>query len=173
MIRIVPLGGAAAPQLAPDLVWNGLAGDLALGLNGGLRSSQQIATAVLICLMTDVRVEPAELRDGDTNKGWPGDGFDLRDNEVPLGSRLWLLRRSAVGDFAAPRLAEDYARAALQTLVDQGVCARVEVSAAADPARNRLDLSVELFGRDGGRVFNSRFGVLWDQLHGVSRPLDL
>ena len=172
MIRIVPLRDNAPLQLAPDLIWDGLAGDLTLGTDGGLRASQQLATAVLICLMTDVRVEPEELRDGDVNKGWPGDGFDLRDSETALGSRLWLLRRRTVNDTDVPRLAEDYSRDALQTLVDQEVCARVEVTALAEPARNRLDLDIELFGRDGGRVFNQRFGVLWEQLNGVSKPLD-
>ncbi len=170
-IRIIPLSGETSTQLAPDLVWNGVTGDLAIS-GSGLRSEQQIATAVLICLMTDIRVDADELRDGDINKGWPGDGFDLRGGETALGSRLWLLRRRTVDDSETPRLAEDHARDALQTLIDQGVCVRVEAVATADPARNRLDLAIALYGRSGAEIFNQRFGVLWEQLNGVSKPLD-
>ena len=170
-IRIIPLAGEASAQLAPDLVWNGVVGDLAIS-GTGLRSEQQIATAVLICLMTDIRVEADELRDGDVNKGWPGDGFDLRGDETALGSRLWLLRRRTLDDSEAPRLAEDHAREALQTLIDQGVCVRVEAAATANPASGRLDLDIALYGRAGAEIFNQRFGVLWEQLNGVSKPLD-
>jgi phage gp46-like protein len=173
MIRIIPLGNEAAPQLSPDLIWNGLFGDLAIAPAGGLRSEQQLATAVLICLMTDRRVDPSELRDGDTNKGWPGDPAFIRDTGVPIGSRLWLLRRRSVSEIETPRLAEDYAREALQTLIDQEACVRVDATATAVPARNRLDLDIALYGRDGGAVYQQKFGVLWEQLYGVSKPLSL
>ena len=168
-MRIVALDVAREPLLDPDLVWNGLFGDLALtGLNdavnpGGFRAEQALATAVLICLQTDRRVEATELRDGDTNRGWPGDGFDLAPGETPLGSKLWLLRRRSLTDELILD-AEDYAREALATLIDQGAVVRVDVTAVANKPANRLDLDVALYGRDGGQVFNSRYGVLWDQI---------
>ena len=177
-MRIIPLAPEAEPSLAPDLAWNGRVGDIAPagldehGNRGGLRARQQIATAVLICLMTDRRVDPSELREGDENRGWPGDGFDLAGGETALGSKLWLLARRAVDDVTVPRLAEDYAIEALQTLIDQGVCARVEATAVADPERNRLDLDISLYGRVGAAIFQQRFAVLWGQLDGISRPLD-
>jgi phage gp46-like protein len=170
MIRIIPLGAEAPPQLSPDLVWNGVTGDLAVS-GPGLRSQQQLATAVLICLMTDRRVDPSELRDGDENKGWPGDAAFIRRTGRPLGSRLWLLRRRTVSEAETPRLAEDYAREALQTLIDQEACVRVDAVATADPVRNRLDLDIALYGRDGAAVYQQKFGVLWEQLDGVSKPL--
>lgn len=177
-MRIIPLAGPDEPLRDPDLVWDGLVGDLAItGLAdpdnpGGLRSTQALATAVLICLMTDRRVDVTELRDGDENRGWPGDGFDLAAGDVALGSKLWLLRRRALtGDIEI--VARDYALEALQTLIDQGAVARWEASAVAVRERNRLDLDVQGFGREGARVFAKRYGVLWDQLDGVTEPLKL
>lgn len=175
-MRIVPLDAAAEPLLDPDLVWDGRNGDLALtGLDveanpAGLRADQALATAVLICLMTDRRADPTELRDGDLNRGWPGDAFDLQAGETPLGSKLWLLRRRALTE-GLELVAEDYARAALQTLIDQGAVTRFDVTAIADWARSRLELGIAGYGHDGSKTFDRRFAVLWEQLDGISDPL--
>lgn len=175
-MRIVPLDDPAEPLLDPDIVWDGRIGDLATTslsdpVNpGGLRSGQALATAVLICLMTDRRVDASELPDGVDNRGWPGDGFDLAAGERPLGSKLWLLRRRAL-TAEIETLAEDYALEALQTLIDQRAVVRVEASALADRAANRMTLDVRLYGRDGARVYDQSFVLLWDQIDGVRSPL--
>lgn len=175
-MKIIPLGDFDEPLLDPDLVWSGIVGDLALSpldaaVNaGGLRSGQALATAVLICLMTDIRVDRTELRPGDTNRGWPGDSFDLAAGESPLGSRLWLLRRRAI-EPGIEVVAEDYARDALQPLLDQGAVARFDVAAAADRSSARLDLHVAAYAGDGTRTFDRKFAVLWDQIDGISDPL--
>ncbi|MEO3997175.1 phage GP46 family protein [Mesorhizobium sp. CAU 1732] len=175
-MKIIPLGDDVEPLLDPDLVWNGIVGDLAVTsladpVNpGGLRSGQALATAVLICLMTDRRVEQTELRDGDVNRGWPGDSFDLANGDVALGSKLWLLRRRAI-EPGLEVIAEDYAREALQTLIDQGAVARFDVVAVADRPAARLDLHVSAFAVDGSRTFDRRFAVLWEQIDGISDPL--
>lgn len=168
-MRILPVPSAPEPLLDPDLAWNGAFGDLVTtGLDdpvnpGGLRAAHALETAVLICLMTDARADPTELRDGDTNRGWPGDGFDMEPGEAPLGSKLWLLRRRALTP-DIEILAADYARAALQTLVDQRAFVRFDVTATADRAANRLDLSVAGYGRDNTVTYDRRFAVLWDQI---------
>ncbi|MBZ8133218.1 phage GP46 family protein [Afifella sp. IM 167] len=170
-MRIVPLESGREPLLSPDIVWDAErgVGDLAVSplsdpVNpGGLTAENAIQTAVIICLMTDRRVEPEELRDGEVNKGWPGDSFDLEPGETALGSRLWQLRRRALDD-GIEREAEAYAREALATLIDQGVCVRTDVTASADPARNYLALEVALYGRQGASIFQQRFAVLWDQV---------
>jgi phage gp46-like protein len=168
-MRIIPIATAAEPLLDPDLVWNGRIGDLAQtpladAINpGGLANGAALATAVLICLMTDRRAEPIELRDGDVNRGWPGDGFDLQPGETPLGSKLWLLRRRALSA-EVETLAQDYAREALQTLVDQGAFVRFDVAASANRVANRLELAVAGYGREGARIYDQRFAVLWEQI---------
>ncbi len=168
-MRIVPISGPDDPLLDPDIVWDGRTGDLATtslldrANPGGLAHGNALKTAVLICLMTDRRAEPSELSDGDINRGWPGDGFDLMPGETPLGSKLWLLRRRAL-TAGVETLAEDHARAALQTLLDQGAVARFDVSASADRPRNRLDLAVAGYGRAGERIFDQRYAILWEQI---------
>ena len=178
MIRVVPLDEAAEPLLSPDTIWDGVSGDwtlagLAAGNLYGLRAQAGLATAVLLCLMTDARVEPDELPPGEANRGWAGDSFDLREDlgERPIGSKLWLLRRSTASD-ATARLAGDYARFALQPLIDQGAVASADVTSQAKPAERRIDLSVRLNDRSGAVVFDRRFAVLWEQMRGLDRPLD-
>lgn len=171
-MKIVPLTEANEPLLSPDLIWDGLTGDLAISPlsdpdnPGGLMAKAALETAVLICLMTDIRVDTVELRDGDTNKGWPGDGFDMAPGEVPLGSRLWQLRRAALAE-TIELDAEDYARAALETLIEQGAFVRFDVTAVSVPAENRLTLTVHGFGRDGIQTYQGRFAVLWEQIDAI------
>jgi phage gp46-like protein len=173
MLKIIPVDEAEEPYRAPDLDWNGVVGDLVLNplmhasAPGDLKAEQGLHTQVLICLMTDRRVEDSELRDGDENRGWFGDSFDTVEGETPIGSRLWLLRRSALVP-GIEVLAEDYAREALQPLLDQQAVARVDVNAVVVRAQNRMDLTVSLFGRNGAQVYNSKFELLWRQIDGVA-----
>lgn len=180
MIRIIPLSSDREPLLSPDTVWDGFIGDWAIAGSTdadhpfGLRSRAQLATAVLLCLMTDARVQPDELPDGETNRGWPGDSFDLREDlgEQPIGSKLWLLRRSVASD-ATALAAQDFAREALQTLIDQRVVSAVEVVGTATPADRRVDLQIVLKDKAGAVSFDGRFGVLWEQNNGMEHPLSV
>lgn len=177
-MKITVLNEQGQGHINPDLCWNGIfadlevAGDGAVNGRGAFVADNEIATAVIICLMTDVGVDETEIREGDTQRGWPGDGFDLQGQEVPLGSKLWLLRRSVVDNDRVPRLAERYAEEALQTLIEQGVCVRVEVQAIGIPLQNRLELDVSLYGRSGTQTFHEKFEILWEQVNSVSRQIN-
>ncbi|CAD7036331.1 hypothetical protein RHAB21_02511 [Pseudorhizobium halotolerans] len=176
MLKITPIDGEREPYRSPDLIWNGKAGTVAVNplthpdAPGDLRAEQGLATQVLICLMTDRRVEVSELRDGDENRGWIGDSFDLETGETPLGSRLWLLRRSAIFDGIEVTV-EDYVREALQPIIDQGAAVSLDVAVTANRPMNRVDYTVTLYGRDGGRIYDSKFEILWRQIDGVANPL--
>lgn len=138
---------------------------------GGLRAKAAIDTAVVLLLFTDRRVEPTHplywLADGE-QRGYFGDGIDVRDDlqEGPLGSHLWLLERAplTIAGLSAAQWAQQFATDALSTLVDQGVAVRIDVSATADERNGRLDLVVDLYGRDGARIYNRNFDVLWKQV---------
>lgn len=176
MLQIIPADDAEEPYRSPDIGWNGQVGDLILNplthpsAPGDFRAEQGLATQVLICLMTDRRVEASELPEGVENRGWIGDSFDLVGDETPIGSKLWLLRRSALYDGIEIK-AQDYALEALQPLLKQKAVARVDVTATADRRANRLYLSVSLYGRDGTRLYDNRFEILWRQIDGVGNPL--
>jgi phage gp46-like protein len=176
MLKITPIDVAAEEYRAPDLGWDGVVGDLILNplshptAPGDFRASQGLATQVLICLMTDARVEDSELPDGAENRGWFGDSFDLDEGETPIGSRLWLLRRRAITDRIETEV-EDYVREALQPLLDQGAVASLDVTVTVDRPGRRIDYLVSLYGRLGETVFNQKFQLLWDQINGVANPI--
>lgn len=172
-------GCADNPNLLWDSVWNparGLAdwaladADEAANV-GGLRSKAAIDTAVLLCLFTDKRIEPDHplwfLADGD-RRGYWGDGIDVRadEGEGPLGSYLWLLERApmTIKGLSAGTWAEQFANEALQTLLAQEVCARIDVSSLVDEAAGKLYLIVQLFASDGSKTYDRQFDVLWKQV---------
>lgn len=139
---------------------------------GGLAAQDMLATAVVLALFTDQRIDPdhplAYLADGET-RGWWGDGADVRVDlhERALGSHLWLLERAPLtlpDGMQAATWAEHFAREALQVLIDQGAVARVDVAASQDERASRLNLLVRLYGRDGGNVYDRRFDLVWRQL---------
>ena len=163
---------------APDILWDGVKGDLAINLlthpvaPGDFRAEQGLATQVLICLMTDRAADPSELPEGVENRGWPGDAFDLEAGETPLGSKLWLLRRQSL--YAGIEIkAEAYIREALQPLLDQKAAVSISVDVVADRAINRMEFAIALYGRDGKRIYDQKFTELWDQLNGVANPLSV
>ncbi|NTF87487.1 hypothetical protein G6L46_10160 [Agrobacterium rhizogenes] len=176
MLKIIPVEDGEDPYRSPDIGWDGFVGDLIINplthpdAPGDLRSEQGLATQVLICLMTDRRVDASELRDGDDNKGWIGDSFDLAAAEQPIGSRLWLLRRSALYD-GIEVVVEAYVREALQPLIDVGAVVRVDVAVTVDRPGNRCTYEPSLYGRDGTKIYNNKFELLWRQIDGVDHPL--
>lgn len=170
-LTITPLGEAGALVLAPDIEWqNGVVGDFAMvetaaeGGAGGLKARHPIATAILMCLFTDSRCAPRELRFemGGDRRGWVGDGFDIdaARSEGPLGSKLWLYRRRELTDRTAAEI-EAEARRALQPLIDQLLVARIDTRAEALKAEGQIRLGIELYGRDGSRVYAAQFDPLW------------
>jgi phage gp46-like protein len=165
MLTIKPRSAADRTVLPPDVVIiDGMTGDFVLDERTGLRAQNPIATAVVLCLLTDARASADELRHehaGDA-RGWPGDGFDIDASrgESELGSRLWLYRRHELTDETA-RAVEDEARRALQPLRRQGVAARIDVQATVQKAEGRIALEVAVIGRDGRTATNVRFDPLW------------
>jgi phage gp46-like protein len=131
------------------LAWDGArgAGDLALGLPGGVADDPGLASAVLLSLFLDRRAEADDLVDGAglfARRGWVGDALAI-PGAAPgdrIGSRLWLLARAKQVDETL-RLAEDYAREALDWLVADGLAAEVAV-AAAWIARGVMELTVTI-----------------------------
>src|SRR5579884_1431994 len=121
VLTIAPLQEAGVEALAPDIVWNGMAGDFAMaagnadGGAGGFQAQAPVETAVLLCLFTDGEADPSQLtfEMGGDRRGWVGDGFDLDTGagEAPIGSLFWLYRRHVLDDMTAAELEAEAQRA--------------------------------------------------------------
>lgn len=110
-----------------DTVWNndkGGRGDYVLK-GADLAKGHDLQTQFLISLFSDRQANADDiLPDGTTDRrGWWGD----TDEPVKIGSRLWLLERSKLSQEVAIK-AQEYAREALQWMVDDGIVAAWELS---------------------------------------------
>jgi phage gp46-like protein len=162
------------PQLLWDSVWNPALGyaDWAVAIPGqplnagGLQAVLPLSTAVVLCLFTDKACppnHPLAPPDGDL-RGWWGDGVDVRADlgEGPMGSLLWLLENSVLDPVATPRWATSMALDALSVLVGQQAVVKVAAQAFVnDQNPSRLDLAVQLYGKDGAQLYNDRFDDIW------------
>ncbi|NEW96650.1 phage GP46 family protein [Rhodopseudomonas sp. BR0G17] len=172
-------GCAAEATVLWDSVWAAEIGgaDYALadsdetGNRGGLRSKATLATAVVLMLFTDRRIDPNHplwfLADGD-RRGYWGDGADVRADlgEGPLGSYLWLLERApmTVRGLSVGTWAEQFANEALKPLLDQGACARIDITSQVDAAAGVLFLFVQIYAADGSTLYDQKFSILWNQV---------
>ena len=95
---------------------------------GNIVSDDGLETAVCISLFTDRRVAEEELPRGENDRrGWFGDAIaDIKGDEI--GSRLWLLDRLSASPLTRTK-AEEYAKEALQWLLDDAVAESVDVEA--------------------------------------------
>ena len=126
----------------------------------GLSSGVTISSAVLICLFTWRRADPGDpYTDGEV-KGWWGDAVDVEADEAPIGSKLWTLQRAPL-TAATQALAKKYATQALQPLVVQGLCARIDIAVGIDKTNATLPMTVKLYSSAGGQVYNQQFASIW------------
>lgn len=143
---------------------------------GGLSARAVLHTNVILCLFTDKRLPDDHplryLLQGADQRGWWGDAADVRAdlNEAGMGSWLWVFERSTLTEDIR-RQVEAVAIEALTPLVSQGVCVRIDAEATAQFAINRCDLIINLYGRDGQRIYDQQFEDIWRQ--SVTSPAPL
>ena len=177
-------GSDDQPILLWDSIWSprdGMADWAIAGADepqnrGGLRSKAALHTAIILALFTDRRMpDDHPLRylidDGDS-RGWFGDGVDIREDlfEAEMGSLLWIFERAPLTEDIR-KWVESLAIEALMPLIKQGVAARIEAQAIAQFAANRVDLAVQVYGRDGAQTYNQRFDDIWQQATTAPKPL--
>lgn len=153
--------------LMPDLIWYPEEGFADLNIeNGDLQHRQALHSAICICLFTDRRLpnDQKPFDESDDRRGWAGDGFDIdkRKGERALGSLLWTLWRRHLS-YEIGKLAEFYALESLQTLIQQGVAARIDVKARTYPSEGRLELMVDVYALDGRIIYDHIFERQWKQ----------
>jgi phage gp46-like protein len=162
------------PTLFWDTVWNEQIGyaDWAyapaseVSYNfGGLQAEAALESAVMLCLFTDRRCPDdhplAYLIENDDPRGWWGDGVDVRADlgEAPMGSLLWLLERAQATP-ANAQWAQTFALDALSVMIGQQSVVSTAAQAALRPP-NRIDLAVQLYGRDGTKIYSRNFEGIW------------
>ena len=125
--------------------------------------SDPLVRAVIISLFTWRRAHDDDVlpNAGMSRMGWWGDSFPPVANDR-VGSRLWLLARSKLTDSTAQQ-AQDYAEEALQWLIDDGVAARVDVSATRRGI-STLALTCTVVNRSGAVMARLQFANLWNFL---------
>lgn len=148
-----------ATQLVSDV--SAFRFDWALGAPG-LATDDGLQTAVVISLFTDRRADAADLPSGSSGadqRGWWGDSFAEVEGDR-IGSRLWLLAREKQTP-ATLLKARDYAKEALQWLIDDGIAREVLVQAEWVAGRNGvLALTVQI-ARAGQPVNKYQFEAFW------------
>jgi phage gp46-like protein len=121
-----------------------------------LADGADLETAVLISLFSDARAADDDRLPGsaDDKRGWWG-GL--------IGSKLWLLTREKTTNDVRLR-ARDYAREALDWMLQERVADQIEISAefAGYPDQPRLELEVAIY-REGIQVLARRYDWAWAQ----------
>lgn len=132
-------------------------GDWAISA-GALASGDDLASSVLISLFTDRHANSDDvIPDGsDDRRGWWGD----QDQEVPIGSRLWLLDRSRLTPDVA-NAARVHINEALKWLIDDGVAAAITVTARIS-GQSQLDTIITITRNDGAKV-PLKYSWVWQQ----------
>ncbi len=127
-------------------------------MGGALASGNDLASAVLISLFTDRIADDSDIPpdSSDDRRGWWG----TADEEVPIGSRLWLLDRSRLTRDVA-NAAKIYMEEALQWLIDDQVALSVKVMTAI-AGGSELNSIITVTHRDG-TVTPLNFNWVWNQ----------
>ena len=95
--------------------------------NGDLTTGNDLQSAVILSLFTDLELpEGQAVPDGSTDRrGWWANAYETR----PYGSLLWTMFRTKIVNPATTALqAKQYASAALQWLLDDGVVATITIA---------------------------------------------
>lgn len=145
--------------------------DWSLLSDGTLDDTQALATAVIVALGTDRLALPDDVLpdpDSTDRAGWWGD-MDAAAlfNGWPIGSRLWLLKRSKIVGPEDPEGAtvsrvEEYISEAIQPFVDMNVASSFDVTASRVDIQ-RIDAYVTIY-RGPKTPVELRFEILWQEI---------
>lgn len=124
-----------------------------------LEKEDGLETAVIVSIFTDARADVVELPPGETDRrGWFGEEFgDVIGDKY--GSKLWLLDREKQTEDVRMRAIE-YAKEALQWMIDDGVADSIDVDCQF-PARGVWQITVTIKKPNSGEAF--KFSSAWGQ----------
>lgn len=155
---LVPFAPAAKLAVGDfALAFDGAELDMAIA-DDDVEAEFGLRTAVILSLFTDRRAEEDDDLPGaqDDRRGWWADELAEVAGDK-MGSRLWLLERGTTTVDVVPQ-AEEYAREALQWMIDDKVAERIEV--AAELVGARLGYAVTIY-RPGKDPVSFKFAHVW------------
>lgn len=133
-------------------------------LNGDFKQANFLETAVLVSLFSNRRATDDELETYSRGASKPelnsGLWIDTYRDGIQYGSGFWLLYREKKTQETLSRF-EDYSRAALQWLINDGVAKAVD--AEAEFIGDLLNLTVTIT-KENNENFVSTFDFSWDEL---------
>lgn len=132
--------------------------------NGDLAPGFDLQTGVFISLFTDRRSLPDDPLPDESGYlgGWWGDSFPDVDGDL-IGSRLWLLQRSAKTTDTLMR-ANEYLAEAVQWLIDDGVVSDVSTNAQWHPTLTDCMTFQVLITKPDSTHVPFKYDFLWQQL---------
>lgn len=136
-----------------------------IALPGDLVKDVGLESAVIISLFTDKRASEDDDRPdkGGSKRGWWGDQASPEVENDEIGSHLWLLERAKTTDVTITR-AKQYAKEALQWMVDDNIVSKIEVEVERNHnlPNDGLFFKVKLYKRDNNKVallFEGNWGL--------------
>lgn len=132
-------------------------------LDEDLIREEGLSTAVLLSLFIDRRANDSDmLDDSDDLRGWWGDGLDADTSGDQIGSRLWLLDRAKTTQENINNC-KIYVEEALQWMLDDGVCADINVTVEryGTPGNDRLAVQVQILKKEGNTE-TIKYNDVWE-----------
>jgi phage gp46-like protein len=139
--------------------------------DGTLDQTQALATAVIVALGTDRLASDTDILpdpDSTDRRGWWGD-MDAGTiwGGWPIGSRLWLLKRSKIADSNAQEgstlvKVQHFIVEAIQPFIDIGLASRQDV-AVARIDKQRIQATIALY-RGPQLAIQLQYQILWDDI---------
>jgi len=137
------------------LIWKNGKADLLLQ-DDGLVAGNDLITAITVALFSDGRANIEDVDAGEDLRGWWS---------REIGSLLWLLDRKKITKENIA-LAVNFAKSALQFLIDTGIASNVDVQGS------RLNLTGIKLDIKVIRAANSKYDYLWDAIYNQDYQFD-
>lgn len=148
--------------------------DWSLRSDGTLDDTEALATGVIVALGSNALAAPSDpLPNPDSTDlcGWWGDlDCDTIWGAWPIGSKLWLLRRSSILPVQAQQgstvaKVQSYIQLALQPFLTNKICSKIDVN-AMQIGRERIDATVVIYRGSVAApmpAINLLYSILWTE----------
>jgi len=125
--------------------------------NGDFTTVDSFDTSLQVSLFADARATKSQVPRSELRRGWWGNQFSPDFPLYELGSKLWLLDQSRKTQSTLNN-AIDFAKNALQWLIDKGHAEGVEVTGAFVNEGIKLTIVI----KRGNGIVETKYYDLWD-----------